>query len=75
MKTSEDLSTESIFNPIPLSMKLMYQGTSAIGIVVDTQRDMILDSAVSALRDNQPLPPEARIKYLDNQGRLRVDFT
>ena len=75
MKNPEDQSNESIFNPIPLSLKLMYQGTSAIGKVIDMQRDLILDSAVSALRDDYPLSSEARIKYFDNRGRLRVDFT
>ena len=32
------------------------------------------DEAVT-LRNNGPLPAEARINYLDNRGRLKVDFT
>ena len=53
----------------------MYWGTKAIETLEDMQRDLILDNAVSALRKDLALPPEARIKYLDNRGRLRVDFT
>ena len=64
-----------MFNDIPLSSKLMYWGTKAIETLEDKQRELILDTAVSALRKDLALPPEARIKYLDNRGRLRVDFT
>ena len=53
----------------------MYQGTDAIDLLVDDQREAILGYAVTALRDDSLLTPEARIKYLDNRGRLRVDFT
>ena len=53
----------------------MYQGTDAIDTLVDVQSKVILDDAVTALRDDGPLPPEARINSLDNRGRLKVDFT
>ena len=54
---------------------MMYQGTDAVETLIDVQREVILDNAVKELRKDGPLPPEARINYLDNRGRLKVDFT
>ena len=68
----DNLPEKLLFTPVPLVARLT-SGVDGVKSLIARQKDIVKETAASNSGDERP--PEARVKKIDNSGKISFGFT